>query len=204
MFKKIISILLALAIPFCVVGCNKQPEDPNKNDNQDTITPTLSVTEIDLKVDQSYTLTVLDYDGVVEWGVSDTNVINVDNGVVTAVGIGTANVTAIVGDIVLTCKVECTVDYVAVPNVVLDGEVKGDNGYVITLQVNSSYEITPKLIISGVAIEDITFTVSCQDDSLTIEKYTVKALLETTGSNVTFSCEYQGQTYSVVLTVVVL
>ncbi len=199
MFKKlkILCLFLALAIPFCVVGCDKKEQKPQEK------TPYLSHTEISLKIDESFTLHVLDNQSPVEWGVSDRNIVSVENGVVKAVGIGVANVTAIVGDKLLACKVICEVDYVEVPKLIFKDEVKGENGYVVTLQVGDSYELTPQLLKAGVALDGISIMATSANESVSVNGTTVSAVSLTNGTAVTFSCEYEGQTYQLILTVVV-
>lgn len=202
MFKKLkfITLLLALAIPFCAVGCSNG--DENKNDTP-TVTPTMSSKEIHLQVGETFTLSVNDYDGTVEWGVSNGSIVSVNNGVVNALAVGETFVTAIVGEQVLTCKVVCTINYVEIPQLVLKGEIKGENGYVITLQVGGEYELTPALMKENKALSGVVISVAVSGDAVIVDGFIVKGVSLTEGTVVTLSCEYENKTYQETLTVVV-
>lgn len=199
MFKKfkIITLILAIVCAFSLVACDKKPND------EETTAPTLSVTEVELKLGDTVTLEVTDYEGEIEWAVGDYKIATVDNGVVTAVGIGQTEVICIVGDTVLTCKVTCTIDYVEIPRIILLGEIKEANGYKITLDPNRTYELTPALIKDNKQVEDVTFTLSSENAAVTTDGMTVKGVSVHSGVTVTISCEFEGSTYTETLTVVV-
>jgi len=192
----LITLILAILCAFSFVACgDPEPEEP--------LAPTLSATELQLKLGETATLEVANYDGEIEWGVADQKIATVDNGVVTGVGVGQTEVTCIVGDTVFTCKVTCTIDYVEIPRVILVGEIKDANGYKITLENGGSYELTPALIKESKQVENVTFTLVSENSAVTVEGTTVKGVSAHSGVKVTVSCQYEGTTYSETLTVVV-
>ena len=70
------------------------------------------------------TVTPVDTTDAITWGTSDSNVVAVEDGLVTCIGIGTASVTAICGEQTASCSVTVAV----VMNV--DTDYTNENGYV--------------------------------------------------------------------------
>lgn len=203
MFKKyhVILVLLILSLTFTFVGCNK-----NKDDDK---TPTLSATELELTVGETKTLTVNDYDGAIEWGTDNFDVISItDAGEVTALAVGEATVVAYLdGGEELSCKIICKISYVSVPKLVLDGEIAVDNEYSIALRLDGkheSYELSPVLKLDGQPLSDVSFTLSSEDSAkVAVDGTNVIAKAETNGVEVNVWCEYQGKTYTTTVNVVV-
>lgn len=90
LFAVVVSMLLATVLAFTLVGCGEEK----------TYSASLSVDGANMKVGESITVTVdADYDlGEVAWATSDAAVATVDAGKITAVGTGTADVTATTTD----------------------------------------------------------------------------------------------------------
>lgn len=90
LFAVVVSMLLATVLAFTLVGCGEEK----------TYSVSLSVDGANMKVGESITVTVdADYDlGEVAWATSDAAVATVDAGKITAVGTGTADVTATTTD----------------------------------------------------------------------------------------------------------
>lgn len=89
--KKIASTsLLLLCLCLCLVGCGKHPTNLYKYK--------LNVGALNLNLNEESRLEMLENDIVlaqdVEWNSSNSNVVEVDNGVIRAVGVGTSLVTA--------------------------------------------------------------------------------------------------------------
>ena len=193
--RKVVMILLGtlvLALSACGGGGEVSSEPPVESKK-----PTLSQTAIELTIFESATLTVLDFEGEVEWSVSDYRVITVDGGVVTCVGVGEAIVTAYAGESILTCSVVCTIDYEPIPYVVLEGEEKGVNGYAIQLVKGDSYALSPVLCLGGEPIDGVVFTLSSDSTALSFDGVSVTAISVTQEAVVTVSCEYGGASYAV-------
>ena len=205
MFKKLrwITIVLAILSAFTLVGCKDKTTGDGDGD-KDTVTPTISQTEITIKLDEEYTLEIAGYDGEVAWEVGDFKIATVEDGKVTGVGIGSTIVYATAGETTLTCKVNCVVDYVEVPKLILDGEVLVNNAYVITLAVDGEYTLTPALVKNGATLSGVTFTVTSADTAVTVDGATVKGVSLTNGALVTVSCNYGGELYTLNLTVKVM
>lgn len=109
---KIFSLILlvsAVMFAFGAVACGGK----NTNDNTDKKEPTkkefsLDKEELNLIYGDSAVLIPRNYtesDGVIEWKSSDESVVSIDGGSVTACGIGSAVITAAVGDKNADCKV---------------------------------------------------------------------------------------------------
>ena len=202
MFNKFkwLTLILAMLCAFTLVGCKDDKTDGG-DDNTDTTVPVISQTEITIKLDEEVVLEVTDFDGEVSWEVSDVKVITVDDGKVTGVGLGSAIVYATAGDYTLTCKVTCVVDYIEVPKLILDGEVLTNGSYNITLAVGGEYTLTPALVKDGKTLSGVTYTLSSTNSAVTIDGNTIKGASLTDGAVVTVSCNYDGELYTLNLTV---
>ena len=130
---------------------------------------TLDKTECSLNVGENVTLketvTPADTTDEVIWESSDEDVATVKDGVVTAVGKGTATITATAGDVSATCEVTVTVP---VTKVTLDQDslflLKGDTA-----------TLTATVEPAEAADEEVTWT-SSDEDVATVEDGVVKAV----------------------------
>ena len=88
LFTSILSVLLLIVLSvFGFAGCNLTKEEKKI---------ALDVTTKELVVGESFTLTATTTpaDATVSWSTSDELIVNVENGTVTAISVGTATVTA--------------------------------------------------------------------------------------------------------------
>lgn len=83
---------------------------------------TIAITKIGNTAEISVSVTPLDCTDPIQWSVSPANVITVQNGVVTAVGIGSATITVQCGTKYATCAVVVT-------HVMADSDMWHENGY---------------------------------------------------------------------------
>lgn len=203
MFKKVQIILLVLIClaTFSFVGCKETPTKQME-------TPTINATKLELFINDTFMFVVDNYDGVVEWETSNYKIATItEDGLMTCVGLGNVTITAIAGETKLTCNVLCTIDYVSIPKLELDGEVLTNNEYKLTLLLDGAdveYEVTPVLKIDGQEISGVSYTLKSLDESkVGIDGTKVIAKAVTEGTKVTVSCEYQNKTYTVNLFVVV-
>ena len=199
--KKMVGILLGV-IALALVACAPDAENSTP-DTGNTPVPTLSETSIELFALESVTLTVDNYDGTVEWSVSDYRVIEVVDGVVTCVGVGEATVTAQAGKTTLTCRVIGKINYVPVPYIVLEGEVLEDGRYALSLLLNDTYELDPVLYLAGEKVENVSFTLTAENAAVEVEGLTVKAVAATAETTVFLTCEYEGKSYTATCAVTV-
>ena len=192
--KKILGVLLSI-MALSLVACGTKTEN-SAPDTGDTPIPTLNETTLEMSVSETFTLIVNDYDGEVEWSVSDYRVLEIEDGVVTCVGVGEATVTAQAGETILTCMVTGAIDYDPVPYIVLDGEIAGKDGeYSLNLLVGDTYALEPSLYIATERVENITFTLTATGVSVEIEGLTLKAVAAVPVL-VVITCEYEGETYT--------
>ena len=198
--KKILGVLLGIA-SIALVGCGAQTEE-SAPDTGSAPLPTLNETTLELSVFESFTLVVNDYDGEVEWSVSDYRVIEVSEGVITCIGVGEATVTAQAGETTLTCFVTGAISYSPIPYILLEGELMGKEEYSLKLFVGDEYTLEPSLYIAAERVENITFTLVATTTAVEIDGLTVKAL-SAGSSTVVITCEYDGEEYTVYCVVTV-
>ncbi len=94
----------------CIVRCNFINSPGSAEDGTaETGRYTISHEDVTLHYleNETFQISLTDYDGTVAWTSSDTDVCTVEDGVVTAVGSGTARVSATVGGTTYSCIVRC-------------------------------------------------------------------------------------------------
>lgn len=110
------SLIALLLLGMIFTGCRKEEHEPQTPGQEDPVQEqlesiTLDVTALALTVGEEYTFTVTtepaDIDGLtLSWSSSDESIVSVEDGTVTAVAEGTADITVSGGDNVsATCKV---------------------------------------------------------------------------------------------------
>lgn len=198
MYKKIKVFFLLILTLFVFSSCDDGTKNQKPQSTEPVIVPILNEYDLALTIDESFTLQVLNYEGKVEWSVSNYKILSVDeNGVVVCLGVGKANVMAQADDKTLVCEVVCSIDYQAKPYIELDGEVNGENGYSFTLAKGDEYELSPVLKVAGAPIADVQFTLSSSQENVEIVGNVFKGKTPTDEAAVlTISCEYNGKTYS--------
>lgn len=110
---------------------------------QENPTITLNQTQLDMIVGDNFTLVATvnpsNMQGAVNWISNNTNIVTVNNGVVTAINPGQTTITASIGNISTTCNVNVTSAEVALENIILDKTninlLVGENTTVIATKV---------------------------------------------------------------------
>ena len=99
----LMSICMIACLAFSVVACKPNSESNNPKDRI-----TLNEESISLEVYSTYTLTADTNVSSVTWSTSDASIATVDGGVVSALSIGSATITATAGSASATCMVTVT------------------------------------------------------------------------------------------------
>ena len=137
--KKLAMLLLACTLSIGVIGMAAGCKKPDTPPAGDPVTVTLSESEISLDKYDTYQLAAdVTGGGSVTWASSDTDIVTVDsNGLLTAVEVGTATITASAGDASDTCAVTVVLSEVA-PVLVVDEtdiSVEKDGQYTLSASV---------------------------------------------------------------------
>ncbi|MBQ7408550.1 MAG: Ig-like domain-containing protein [Clostridia bacterium] len=107
-FKKFVTVAL-IACLVLTTACNEKQNNQSGDEGEPQVTYTLSQTEAQLTEEQTLQLEVSANPAQeqmnVEWATSNEEVATVENGLVTAIKAGSANVTATVDGNVLTCAI---------------------------------------------------------------------------------------------------
>ena len=137
--KKLAMLLLACTLSIGVIGMAAGCKKPDTPPAGDPVTVTLSESEISLDKYDTYQLAAdVTGGGSVTWASSDTDIVMVDsNGLLTAVEVGTATITASAGDASDTCAVTVVLSEVAPVLVVDETEisVEKDGQYTLSASV---------------------------------------------------------------------
>ena len=193
---KIFSIILLLCTTlFFACDCNKKKKTPEVTEQE--LVYVLNEREITIYVNETFSLEVLNVeaDKTIAWEAENSRVASVDeNGMVTGVKPGKADIRAMVDGKTFTCTVTVEVRYVAKPVLSLNLE-KLDGEYRMTLQQGDSYTLRPTLKVGG-ETKNVEFSYSADNATVSIDngKVTPTAVGETV---ITVSCTYDNVSYSV-------
>ena len=156
MDMKFMKVLPLLIIPFFLLGCkDKTPTSSSSEEEQSLIT--LSHTAISLPEDRTFQLTVDDdeslKDNLVFWTIRDENIATVDNGLITALQIGSTICTVQVGKYTANCAINVT-DYEPdkALNIVLAKDtfnLQAANTYVLPVTVTFGSEAISEYQLTG-------------------------------------------------------
>ena len=203
--KKLWNLMLVFAL--CIVacfgaGCNGVGSTSSSSETQQgEQTPyVLNQPVLELNVGETFTLSVLNIQEVesVEWRSLQASVANVDGaGTVTAVTPGETRILATVNGKTLTCIVTVKISLNVLPTLELKGMQKQDGEYTLRLMKGDEYTLNPVLYLGGEVVET-TFTLTSNETAVAIEGNVLKANAETATAQITVSCTYENQTYSVV------
>lgn len=154
MKKIIITILCVLLCASLFTACKKNTElNPtiSLNLNKDSITLYLNETE-------ALVAEVSNTDGLIEWTSSDSAIASVENGVVTALGEGTATIVATVGDVTASCVVTVIKSNVF-PVLFVDVEE-------LSININGSASINATLKFNLNSIDNAVITFASSDTAV--------------------------------------
>ena len=159
------------------VACSKPDEKKFKLDK----------TEVTMEILTSQMLVPI-YDGIdedlVEWTSSNTSVAEVDDGVVSSVGIGTATITATYKKQSATCAIT-VVNTGALPTIVVDETVN--------LYAGNTYQLSPSINFKGNDITDgLTFNYTSSSNVVSVSSTGLITANSVGFSSVTLSINYLG------------
>ena len=134
----------------------------------------------------------------IEWATRNSSVATVENGTVTATGLGETWIVASFSNGELYCRITVDVENVAVPTIWLIGEIKTQSGYELNVIVGEKYTLNPKLIV-GEETPSVGFVLTASDgieiDGLS---FIVRESIEK--GKIIVSCQFEGKTYSLEIT----
>ncbi len=193
-------LILCVAMCFgvaCKIG-NNSSSNPEQSGAESKYV--LNQPILELNVGDTFTLSVLNFNGGegVEWRSLQAAIANVDNGgTVTAIKPGKTNVLATIGDKTLSCVVTVGIKLDLLPTLELKGMQKRDGEYKLNLMRGDEYTLTPILYLGDEEIET-QFTLTSNENAVATEGNTLKANGITQTAQITVSCVYKNQTYSVI------
>lgn len=195
MCKKSISVILSVLITMALAlfSACKGGSKPSSAPATDSVT--LDKNSITLSIDKEETLQVLggEEGQTVLWNTSNAAVATVENGKVTGVSLGTAVVTATVGETTLECSVTVTIFYENVVEIELEDEVKDNTNF--RLLTGDTYTVKPTLM-DGTKVENVTFTLTSNNEAITVSGMTITAVEAVENAEVEIACTYNGQAYA--------
>jgi len=196
MRKKSISVILSVLVTMVLAlfaACNVGSLSGSVPPATDSVT--LDKTAITLSIDGETTLQVLGNEEgqTVRWNTSNVAVATVENGKVTGVSLGSAVITATVGEKTLECRVTVTIFYENVVEIVLENEVKDNTNF--RLLTGDTYTFKPALI-DGTKVENVTFTLTSNNAAITVSGMTITAVEAVENAEVEIACTYNGQAYA--------
>lgn len=146
-----LAVLLALSLGLVACKKDKTPEPEPEPEPAPAPTITLNQTSALLDMYESVTLTATTANttSAVVWSTSDASVASVDGGVVTAVAVGFATITASVDDVSATCSVTVTNSYTA--------PVLNVNEDYVSVALNGSFTVTAETTWKGTPLTGVTY-----------------------------------------------
>ncbi len=207
--KKVCRLLLALVLGIAVcfgVACKGGKDDSSSAAlPKEEITYVFNEPILEINVGDTFPLSVLNLQGgeSVSWRSLQSTIANVDaSGNVTAMSPGKTKVLATIGDQTLSCSVTVGIKLELLPTLTLEGLQEKDGAYKLNLMRGDEYELFPALYLGAEEVE-VVFTLTSDAAAVVIVGNTLQANGETENAQITVSCTYENQTYSVVCYVTV-
>jgi hypothetical protein len=192
-------------IALLAVGCKKK-ETPLAPTPEVESAPvySLSVTELALELGDSQVITVnglRDTDTVI-YESNDSAIVSIEQtGKITAMGVGSTFITAMIGDEIFSCDVTVNIKYEYVPKIYLRNEPEAAIGeYRLNLIKGEQYTIEPLLQYNGVEIET-DFRIEYTGENIIISGMSLLAQEICENQKLLVKCEYEGTTYEMKLIV---
>ena len=210
MHKRIIrffmSIALIFTVLFSIVGCKKeqseQPQNEPTKPQEQVVEISDTVLEMIVGDVKQLTITNVPNGAQIDWITSNSNVVVVSEGTVTAIDYGTAVISVLVGEQQLFCEVVVGFDYESIPVLKLENEVQTNGQYTFRLYVQDSYTFTPVLMCEGEKLTT-SFTLTTQSNCVSVNGMTIVAESETENAELLLSCTYEGKTYTLEIVVII-
>ncbi len=170
-YKKILSIAAAIACSLCLgvgmTACTPPTKDSSSNGSIEEVkNPSLKLSANYLTLDLAEKVTLFadiqDLSGKVEWDTSNSAVAKVADGIVEAVGEGTAEITARCGEYSNTCTVQ-----VSAGGQVPVLKLNGDNAPV-KLMIGTPFQILPELFYNGESVDGVEYSYKIEDENVAI------------------------------------
>ncbi len=201
--KKLLCMLLVgcISLSAGVLSACKEDDGDNSSGGGVQIEYGLSEVEVTVEVGKTFPLELIssveEITATPVWNTENAKVAKVsDKGVVTGVALGKTRITVEIDGKKLSAMVNVVEILYAVPQICLEGEFAGENGYEFTLLVGESYELTPALVAEQ-KIDGVNFTVSASTNAVTVEGYTLTGATVAEDVQITVSCTYEGETYQI-------
>ncbi len=201
-------LVLALCIAACFgVACKEKGNTSSSSASQpgEESVYVLNQPVVELNVGETFTFSVLNMQGneSVEWWSMQAAVASIDNtGTVTAVTPGKTTVLAMVGGKTLSGIVTVKISLNVLPTLELKGMQPREGEYKLNLMLGDEYELMPALYLGGKEVET-TFTLTSNEEAVAVEGNTLKANAVTQTAQLTVSCTYEEETYTLVCYVTV-
>lgn len=153
----IVTLAVLLALSLGLAACKKDETPEPEPEPAPAPTITLNQTSALLDVYESVTLTATTENttSAVVWSTSDASIASVDGGVVTAVAVGSATITASVDDVSATCSVTVTNSYTA--------PVLNVNEDYVSVALNGSFTVTAETTWKGAPLTGVTYSWQISD-----------------------------------------
>ncbi|MBQ9734845.1 MAG: Ig-like domain-containing protein, partial [Clostridia bacterium] len=184
--RRFLTCLLALMATLCLtlfaVGCGEQEDKSPK--------VSLSATTLELGLFEEVTLTatLTNTDATIVWSSSDTSVITVADGKVTALGIGSAKVTAIAGSVKADCAITVNRGTLTPEFDALDDT--------LTLVKGSVFPLDASMVLSGSDFDraTVTYELVGTNGKISVDEDGVVSALDYGSQDVTVTATYNGLT----------
>ena len=192
----ITAVLLICFLTCSFVGCKKKTPSQEEPQHSEA---TISAESLEMMLGDVETLIVSGASGTVEWKSNNESVATVNGGTVTATGFGETWIIASFDGTALYCKVTVSIENEAIPTIRLEGEIKEADGYSLKVIVGEKYTLSPVLLVGGKTAE-ASFTLTASD-GIGVEGLTFTAAREIDDGKVTVSCEYDGEIYTLEISI---
>ncbi len=207
--KTVRSLLLALALCIAVcfgVACNGSKDDSSNGDlPKEEVVYVFNEPILEINVGDTFTLSVLNLQGGenVSWRSLQAAIASVDDaGNITAISPGKTSVLATVGEQTLSCSITVGIKLNLLPTLTLEGLQQKEGAYKLNLMRGDEYELSPALYLGEEKVE-VSFTLTSDAEAVATVGNILQAKEITQQAQITVSCEYEGESYSVVCYVTV-
>lgn len=155
-------------------------------ESESTVQPTVTLSSGELSLDlferETLTASLQALTGEVVWTTSDANIVAVEDGLIRALGVGTATITATVGEYSATCAVT-----VARGELTPEFDVLGED---ITVMKNKQYTLDSAMSVAGEEFNLATVTFRTEGDCVSVDENGLITALAYGEQDVTVTATY--------------